>query len=123
MGRNTIGPSIPGHLGETVHGSPAQPDLMQIVRATGVWSGLAHWPSSQYFLGASCVLIQQTLLGDFSGGPVVKTLHSHLQGAQVQSLVGELRSHMLPDVAKKVKNNKSNNNNKHMLLAMSQAKF
>ena len=86
-------------------------------------SGLV-WPTGPQasFLGASCVLIQQTLLGDFSGGPVVKTLHSHLQGAQVQSLVGELRSHMLQDVAKKVKNNKSNNN-KHMLLATSQAKF
>ena len=84
-----------------------------------VWSGpLALKPS------ASCVLIQQTLLEDFSRGPVVKTLHSHLQGAQVQSLVGELRSHMLQDVAKKVKNNKSNNqHNKQMLLATSQAKF
>ena len=54
----------------------------------------------------------------------VQPLHSHLQGAQVQSLVGELRSHMLQDVAKKVKNNKSNNHhNKQMLLATSQAKF
>ena len=55
---------------------------------------------------------------------MVKTLRSHLQGAQVQSLVGELRSHMLQNVAKKVKNNKSNNrNSKQLLLAMSQAKF
>ena len=59
-----------------------------------VWSGPLALKAS-----ASCVLIQQTLLEDFSRGPVVKTLHSHLQGAQVQSLVGELRSHMLQDGA------------------------
>ena len=39
--------------------------------------------------------------GDFSDGPVVKTLP--LQGAWVQSLVGELRSHMQHAVAKKKK--------------------
>ena len=32
---------------------------------------------------------------DIPGGPMIKTLCFHLQGAQVQSLVGELRSHML----------------------------
>ena len=47
-----------------------------------------------------------------------------VQRALIQSLVGELRSHMLQNVAKKVKNNKSNNrNSKQLLLAMSQAKF
>ena len=35
---------------------------------------------------------------DFPGGPVVKTLL--LQGVQVQSLVGELRSHMPYGMAK-----------------------
>ena len=32
-------------------------------------------------------------MGDFSGGPVVKTLHFHCRGAQVRPLVGQLRSH------------------------------
>ena len=41
------------------------------------------------------------VLGDFRGGPVVKTLRFHRKGAQVQSLVRELRSHMLRGVAKK----------------------
>lgn len=43
-------------------------------------------------------------LGDFSDGPVVKTLP--FQGAWVQSLVGKLRSHMLHGVAKKKKTKK-----------------
>ena len=44
---------------------------------------------------------------DFPGTPVVGTLLP-LQGVWVQSLVGELRSHMLCGVAKKFKNkNKS----------------
>ena len=39
--------------------------------------------------------------GDFVGGPVVKTLPSNaMQGAQVQSLIGELRSYMLQSVAR-----------------------
>ena len=38
--------------------------------------------------------------GDFAGGPVVKTLLP-LQGMWVQSLVGELRSFMLHDAAKR----------------------
>ena len=38
-----------------------------------------------------------------SGGPVVKTVLP-MQGTQVPSLVRELRSHMLPDTAKKKKN-------------------
>ena len=36
----------------------------------------------------------------FPGGPVVKSLHFHLQGARVQSLVGELRSCLLHNAAK-----------------------
>ena len=40
--------------------------------------------------------------GDFPGDPVVKPLCS-AQGASVQSLVGELRSRMLPGMAKKKK--------------------
>ena len=39
---------------------------------------------------------------DFPGSPVIKTRSFPLQGAQVQSLVRELRSHMLPGVAKKI---------------------
>ena len=44
---------------------------------------------------------------DFFGGPVVKTVLP-MQGAQVQSLVGELRSHITHAVATKKK--KKNNN-------------
>ena len=40
------------------------------------------------------------LYGGFLGGPVVKTLLA-MQGIWVQSLVGELRSHMLHGVAKR----------------------
>ena len=36
-----------------------------------------------------------------SGGPVVQTLHFQVQGVHIQSLVGELRSHMLHSIAKK----------------------
>ena len=39
---------------------------------------------------------------DFFGGPVVKTVLL-MQGVQVQSLVGELRSHIAHAVAKKKK--------------------
>ena len=42
---------------------------------------------------------------DFPGSPVIKTRSCPLQGAQVQSPVRELRSHMLPGVAKKKKKN------------------
>ena len=45
-------------------------------------------------------------LGDFPDDPVVKILP--VQGAWVQSLVGELRSHMLHGVAKKKKKRKEN---------------
>ena len=38
---------------------------------------------------------------DFPGGPLVKTLELPIQGAQVQSLVRELRAHMLQGMAKK----------------------
>ena len=38
--------------------------------------------------------------GDFPGSPVVKTRLLPMQAAQVQSLVGELRSHMPSDGAK-----------------------
>ena len=34
----------------------------------------------------------KTALQDFPGGPAIKTPSSHCKGAQVQSLVGELRS-------------------------------
>ena len=45
--------------------------------------------------------IQERLLGDFPGGPVVKTLLP-LQGTRVRSLVGvELRSHMPRGVPKR----------------------
>ena len=43
---------------------------------------------------------------DFPGGPVVQTL----QGAQVPFLVGELRSHMLFNVAAEKKKNKDKEN-------------
>ena len=37
---------------------------------------------------------------DFPGGALVKTMHSRA-GVQVQSLIGELRSHMLCGVSKR----------------------
>ena len=37
---------------------------------------------------------------EFPGSPVVKTPYFHCQGAQISSLVRELRSHMLQGVAK-----------------------
>ena len=40
---------------------------------------------------------------DYSGGPVVKTPRFHCRGAQVGSMVRELRSSMLCDTAKKKK--------------------
>ena len=43
-----------------------------------------------------------TVQGNFPGGPVVKTVLP-MQGAWVQSLVRELRSHMLHSTAKKKK--------------------
>ena len=46
--------------------------------------------------------ILDVFVTDFSGGPVVKTALL-LQGAQVPSLVGELRSRMLCGMAKKKK--------------------
>ena len=46
-------------------------------------------------------LFKNQLAREFPGGPVVKTPRSQCSGAQVQSLVGELRSHMLHGVAKK----------------------
>ena len=42
-------------------------------------------------------------MGDFPGGPVIKTLPSNKR-AQVQSLVGELRFHM-PQVTKPMHHN------------------
>ena len=45
---------------------------------------------------------------DFPGGAVVKT-RLPAQGAQVQPLVGELRSHMLPGAAKKTPNKQKKN--------------
>ena len=46
------------------------------------------------------IVQEKKLIGDFPGGPVVKT---PLQRVQVQSLIGELRSCMLCGVAKKKK--------------------
>ena len=43
-------------------------------------------------------------LGEFPGGPVVRTVALSLPRAWVQSLVGELKSHKLHDTAKKKKN-------------------
>ena len=45
-----------------------------------------------------------THLRDFPGSPVIKTALP-LQGTRVQSLVGELRSHMPHGMAKKTKQN------------------
>ena len=44
---------------------------------------------------------------DFPSSPVVNTLGS-MQGAWVPALVGELRSHMPPGIAKKLKKKKKN---------------
>ena len=44
---------------------------------------------------------QKSTHGEFPGSPVVKTLFS-MQGAEVGSLVGELRPHMLCGIAKGV---------------------
>ena len=41
--------------------------------------------------------IKKNIGVEFPGGPVVRTLHFH---CKVPSLVGELRSHKLPSVAK-----------------------
>ena len=49
---------------------------------------------------------------DFFGGPVVKTVLL-MQGVQVQSLVGELRSHIAHAVAKKKKNKEKKNWKEH----------
>ena len=46
---------------------------------------------------------------DFPGAPVVKTVHSQWMEAWVQSLVWELRSHMLCSSATKEKKKKNNN--------------
>ena len=50
-------------------------------------------------------LIEMLLLRGFTGGPVVKTLPSNAGGG-VQSLVGELRSHMTHGEAKRLKKRK-----------------
>ena len=49
--------------------------------------------------------VKEAYMRDFPGSPVVKTPHFHctLQGAQVLSLVRELRSHMPCSAAKKKK--------------------
>ena len=47
--------------------------------------------------------VKNLKIRDFSGGPVVKTLHFHYR-VGVRSLVRELSSHMLHGVAKKEKN-------------------
>ena len=55
----------------------------------------------------SCQEIEsKASMGDFSGGPVVKTLRFHCRGAQVRSLVGELRSHQEKKKRKKKKERK-----------------
>ena len=47
-----------------------------------------------------CQGVYKTTLGDFPGGPVVKTVLP-LQGVWVPPLVGELRSYMLLGVTRK----------------------
>ena len=61
-----------------------------------VWSVQSQFPFHRT-LGALAI---DWIYRGFPGGPVVKTLHS-LEGAWVQSSVRELRSHMLPNMAKK----------------------
>ena len=53
----------------------------------------------------------KTALQGFPGGPAIKTPSFRCKGVQVQSLVGEVRSHKLRSVAKmiKVKNNSNKN--------------
>lgn len=40
------------------------------------------------------------MIWDFPAGPVVKIPHSQWQDTWIQSLVGELRSHLLHSIAK-----------------------
>ena len=72
------------------------------------------YPLSFSDLGTCCLplpesslqeLIEMLLLRGFTGGPVVKTLPSNAGGG-VQSLVGELRSHMTHGEAKRLKKRK-----------------
>ena len=65
-------------------------------------------------------IFKVTTTGDFPGGPAVKTVLP-LQGTWVQSLVGELRSHMPRSTAKKKKKNlktgkESDHNTRHNTL-------
>ena len=46
-----------------------------------------------------CCCIRIAVLGNFPAGPVVKSLCFQCKGVQVRSLAGELRSHMLCEVA------------------------
>ena len=55
--------------------------------------------NSQYSWGVTLKKKKKSY-GEFPGSPVVRTLLP-LKGAQIQSLVGELRSHMLGGVDKK----------------------
>ena len=60
------------------------------------------------------ILTVNTETWGLPGGPVVKDSTLPLHGAQVQSLVGELRSHILHDVAKKWIKKKQNKKHRNM---------
>ena len=48
-----------------------------------------------------CNIYQKRMYRDFPGGPVAKILGAPMQGVQVLSLIGELKSHMLRQKDKK----------------------
>ena len=52
--------------------------------------------------GFCCVCPLKKYSRDFCGGSVVKTLYSQWRGA----LIGDLRSHMLPSMARKIKSSR-----------------
>ena len=55
-------------------------------------------------------------LWEFPSGPVVRTPSFHHQGAQVQSLVQELKSQAPPSAGLKNQTKQNNNNKKHILV-------
>ena len=75
--------------------------LTQNVNRTGIEKPHLKWMQFMvHKLYLNKVDLKKKRFGDFSCGPVVKTALP-LQGAQVQSLVRELRSRMLRGAAKK----------------------
>ena len=54
--------------------------------------------------GGQTHIPSEAMKGNFSGGPVVKTLCFQCRAVWVQTLVGELRSHMPCGMAKKFEN-------------------